>query len=107
MVTEHSCNPLVHPVHTFTISIFHIGILIFLPFQDSRNPLSPMPCISLCGTKKQSTMVAVGDKFPTAPVVHHEGFGGNTPSAIKTVGDMLGDNKKVLFVTLPGAFTPT
>ena len=75
--------------------------------QDSRNPLSPMPCFSLCGTKKQSTMVAVGDKFPTAPVVHHEGFGGNTPSAIKTVGDMLGDNKKVLFVTLPGAFTPT
>lgn len=52
-------------------------------------------------------MVAVGDAFPTGPTVHHEGFAGNTPAAIKTVREMFGDNKKILFVTLPGAFTPT
>ena len=45
--------------------------------------------------------VSVGDKFPTTPVVH-VGF----PKA-KTIAELLEGKSKVLFVSLPGAFTPT
>jgi peroxiredoxin len=47
------------------------------------------------------TAVSVGDKFPTTPVVH-VGF----PKA-KTIAELLEGKSKVLFVSLPGAFTPT
>ena len=49
--------------------------------------------------------VKVGDAFP-ADVTVHIGFAGNTPSAPQTTGSLVA-GKKVLFVTLPGAFTPT
>ena len=52
-----------------------------------------------------SPKVAVGDTFPQDVIVHI-GFAGNTPSAPQPSG-VLVNGKKVLFVTLPGAFTPT
>ena len=45
--------------------------------------------------------------MPSAPIVHHEGFAGLKPEAIKTFGAMTADLKKYLVVMLPGAFTPT
>ncbi len=45
--------------------------------------------------------VGVGDKFPTEPIVH-VGF----PKAMP-VSKLLEGKSKVLFVSLPGAFTPT
>jgi peroxiredoxin len=50
-------------------------------------------------------MVKVGDTIPPDVVVHI-GFAGNTPTAPQTMGSLL-KNRKVLLVTLPGAFTPT
>jgi peroxiredoxin len=52
-------------------------------------------------------MVQVGDAFPTAPVVHHEGFAGNSPGSVKTWEAVSAGFGKYLVVTLPGAFTPT
>ena len=49
--------------------------------------------------------VKVGDSFPTDVTVHI-GFAGNTPNAPQKSGTLVA-GKKVLFVTLPGAFTPT
>ena len=49
--------------------------------------------------------IKVGDKMP-ADVVVHIGFAGNTPSAPQKLGGLLA-GKKVLLVSLPGAFTPT
>ena len=48
--------------------------------------------------------IAVGDKFPTEAVVHIGFAGGPTPALPVTTGSLL--EGKVLFVTLPGAFTP-
>jgi len=45
--------------------------------------------------------VSVGSTFPVEPVVH-VGF----PKAM-TVADLIKGKSKVLFVSLPGAFTPT
>ena len=45
--------------------------------------------------------VAVGDKFPMEPVIQ-VGFKNAMP-----VGKLFEDKSKVLFVSLPGAFTPT
>lgn len=47
-----------------------------------------------------STMIKVGDTFPTAPSVQIK-FKEN-----HTMGSLI-EGKKVLIVTLPGAFTPT
>ena len=49
--------------------------------------------------------IKVGDEFPKDVTVHI-GFAGNTPSAPQSSGSLVA-GKKVLFVTLPGAFTPT
>ena len=50
-------------------------------------------------------IIKVGDAFPKDVTVHI-GFAGNTPTAPQKSGDLVA-GKKVLFVTLPGAFTPT
>ena len=50
-------------------------------------------------------IIKVGDTFPTDVIVHI-GFAGNTPTAPQKVGSLTA-GKKVLFVSLPGAFTPT
>ena len=47
-----------------------------------------------------STIIKVGDTFPTAPSVQIK-FKEN-----HTMGSLI-EGKKVLIVTLPGAFTPT
>lgn len=52
-----------------------------------------------------SPKIAVGGAFPKDVTVHI-GFAGNTPSAPQSSGSLVA-GKKVLFVTLPGAFTPT
>ena len=49
--------------------------------------------------------IKVGDTFPK-DVTIHIGFAGNTPTAPQTTGSLLA-GKKILVVTLPGAFTPT
>ena len=51
-----------------------------------------------------SPTIKVGDTFPD--VIVHVGFAGNTPDAPQSTTSLLKD-KKCLFVTLPGAFTPT
>ena len=50
--------------------------------------------------------IAVGDAFPTGAVVHIGFAGGPTPATPVTSKSLV-DGKKVLVVTLPGAFTPT
>ena len=50
--------------------------------------------------------IKVGDAFPTDPVVHIGFAGGPTPCTPQTAGELMSAGK-VLFVTLPGAFTPT
>ena len=50
--------------------------------------------------------IKVGDNFPTDAVLHIGFAGGPTPSTRVATGALTA-GKKVLFVTLPGAFTPT
>jgi len=50
-------------------------------------------------------MVAIGDTFPTDAIVHVGFAGGPAPATPVTSGSLL--KGKTLFVTLPGAFTPT
>lgn len=49
--------------------------------------------------------VSVGSNIVSDAIVHI-GFVGNVPDAQRTMRSLL-ENKKVLLVTLPGAFTPT
>ena len=49
--------------------------------------------------------IKVGDTMPMDVIVH-QGFAGNTPDAPKPLSAFL-KGKKVLLVSLPGAFTPT
>ena len=49
--------------------------------------------------------IKVGDTMPMDVIVH-QGFAGNTPSAPQPMKTFLA-GKKVLLVSLPGAFTPT
>jgi len=46
-------------------------------------------------------LLSVGDKFPTSPIVH---VGWKKPFSIAS---LLEGKRKVLWVTLPGGFTPT
>tara|TARA_B110001452_G_scaffold78286_1_gene63832 strand:+ start:336 stop:494 length:159 start_codon:yes stop_codon:yes gene_type:complete len=50
--------------------------------------------------------IKVGDTFPTDAVVHIGFAGGPTPATPVTSGSIAGKGK-ILYVTLPGAFTPT
>jgi len=50
--------------------------------------------------------IAVGDAFPKEAVLHIGFAGGPSPATPVTTGSLVG-GKKVLFVMLPGAFTPT
>jgi peroxiredoxin len=49
--------------------------------------------------------IKVGDTLPMDVLVH-KGFAGNTPDAPQKMSAFL-KGKKVLLVSLPGAFTPT
>ena len=50
--------------------------------------------------------IKVGDTFPTDAVVHIGFPGGPSPVLPVTSGSIAGKGK-ILYVTLPGAFTPT
>ncbi|EOD05804.1 hypothetical protein EMIHUDRAFT_219912 [Emiliania huxleyi CCMP1516] len=56
------------------------------------------------GTKPMT--VTVGDSFPTDAVVHIGFAGGPNPATPVKTGSLI-TGRKVLVVTLPGAFTPT
>ena len=87
----------------------HAAEGIYLATDSSLHPLgrcSATPTKDLVRVMSLGKpTIAVGAKFPSDVVVH-VGFAGNTPSAPQTVGSLVA-GKKILFVTLPGAFTPT
>ena len=57
------------------------------------------------GAAAVAAKIGVGSMVPMDVVVH-KGFAGNTPSAPQPMSAFL-KGKKVLLVSLPGAFTPT
>ena len=72
-----------------------------------ERPADPVAAIGkiLSGAALTAAKIGVGSMFPMDVVVH-KGFAGNTPDAPQPMSTFL-KGKKVLLVSLPGAFTPT
>ena len=69
------------------------------------DPIAAIGRILSGGAAAVAAKIGVGSMVPMDVVVH-KGFAGNTPSAPQPMSAFL-KGKKVLLVSLPGAFTPT